>query len=81
MARKKKTMGDSPELAPITPEQAQAILADKELRAACEREGVDLTLIVENLQAPVSERLGRHQRAYEMAMAAFQMGRELGLHP
>jgi uncharacterized protein YPO0396 len=80
MAKERTVAGDSPELAPITAEQAQAILADQELREQCEREGVDLTLTVENLKASVGERLDRLTQGLELAASLYDAGTRMGLH-
>jgi hypothetical protein len=80
MSRKRKPPADAPPLAAITREQAGALLADAELRAECERLGVDLGLIVGNLLVPVDGRWKRHRRALRMALAFWEMGRQAGLH-
>ena len=80
MAEEQTPTVDSPELAPITPEQAQAILADEELRAQCQRDGVDLTLIVDNLKASVPERLDRLAQGVKLAASLYDAGTRMGLH-
>ena len=65
-------------LQPITEEQANRLLNDTELRAECERTGVDLGLLVNSLRRSVQERWARHKQALRMAQAFRSAGRDLG---
>lgn len=77
---KRARCGDSPELRPIPATQAHTILADAELRAECERRGVDLGLIVNNLRVPVRVRLERLTQGLRMAGEFYDLGTRMGLH-
>ena len=50
-------------LQPITEEQANLLLADAELRAECERTGVDLGMLIKNWRLMPEDRLRQTLKA------------------
>ncbi|HYG76137.1 MAG TPA: hypothetical protein VEK08_14115 [Planctomycetota bacterium] len=53
----------------LTESDAKNILSDQSLCRRCEKEGIDLGLLIENLMLPPEMRFKRHQNALRMALA------------
>jgi hypothetical protein len=60
----------------LTSDEANAILADVQLRQKFDNLGIDLGLLVENLTCSSAERFERHANALRMAWAFKQAGEE-----
>ena len=54
---------------PISREMANRLLQNKDLQDKCAKSGVDLGLIVNNLQLTLDERWANHRKYLEMALA------------
>jgi hypothetical protein len=72
--RAKRTRGRALDV--LTQAQADAILADTKFEKQCERDGVDLGMLLENLMATPEERFARHENALKMALAFRKAGEE-----
>jgi hypothetical protein len=60
----------------LTESEADAFRHDANLRSECERDGVDLGLLLENLTCTPEMRWKRHQNALRMALAFRKAGQK-----
>ena len=67
-------MGRQNRLRIFTEAECENIFRDEELCKKCEADGVDIGLLVENIQLSAEARLQRHDNALKMVMAFREAG-------